>query len=115
MERFSLETMSWSPIEPVNTARLNASACKCGDKYIYLFGGLNVEKNEFTDSIERYNSKLEIWTTLAIKMPNKISNSFSFSFNQNFILIMGGITKKDVHQENKIYEIQNKVHVLKIT
>lgn len=48
-------------------------------------------------------------------MPNKISNSFAFSFSQNFILIMGGITKKDIHQENKIYEIQNKVHVLKIT
>ena len=105
VERFNLDTLSWESVEPVNMARLNGSATKCGDKYIYLFGGLNVEKNEFTDSIERYNSKLEIWTTLSIKMPAKISNSFAFSFSQNFILIMGGITKKEVTGENKIYEI----------
>jgi len=90
-----METRSWESIEPNNTARLNASACKCGQKYIYLFGGLNVEKNEFTDSIERYNNQLQIWTTLTVKFPVKISNSFAFSFNPNFILIMGGITKKN--------------------
>ena len=58
VERYCMETRSWEAIEPNNTARLNASACKCGHKYIYLFGGLNVEKNEFTDSIERYNTQL---------------------------------------------------------
>ena len=95
VERYCMETRSWESIEPNNTARLNASACKCGQKYIYLFGGLNVEKNEFTDSIERYNNQLQIWTTLTVKFPVKISNSFAFSFNPNFILIMGGITKKN--------------------
>jgi hypothetical protein len=55
-----------------------------------------VEKNEFTDSIERYNVQLEIWTTLNIKMPHKISNSFAFSFSEESILIMGGITKKKI-------------------
>jgi hypothetical protein len=67
-------------------------------------------------------------------MPSKISNSFAFSFNPKFILIMGGITKKDmpngfiqglslqsqnntntVIDVNKTFEIQNRVHVLKIT
>jgi hypothetical protein len=119
----------------VNTARLNASACKCGQKYIYLFGGLDVEKNEMTDSIERYNTQLHIWTTLSqIKMPAKISNSFAFCFDPKFILIMGGITKKEIPTNfggavglqsqnptnsvidvNKTFEIQNRVHVLKIT
>ena len=64
VERFCIETLRWETVEPLNIARLNASACKCGDKYIYIFGGLNVEKNEFTDSIERYNSNLDIWTKL---------------------------------------------------
>lgn len=58
VERYCLDTRSWETVEPNNIPRLNASACKCGSKYIYLFGGLNVEKNEFTDSIERYNTKL---------------------------------------------------------
>jgi hypothetical protein len=56
--------MSWESVEPVHMARINGTACKCGDKYIYLFGGMDVEKNEFTDCIERYNSKLELWTIL---------------------------------------------------
>lgn len=55
VERFCWESRSWEQVEPVNTPRINAAACKCGDKYIYLFGGLDVQRNEFTDSIERYN------------------------------------------------------------
>ena len=97
VERFCIETLRWETVEPLNIARLNASACKCGDKYIYIFGGLNVEKNEFTDSIERYNSNLDIWTKLQIRLPLKISNSFAFSFSESSILIMGGITKKEGH------------------
>ena len=58
VERFSFETMSWQSLEPVNTARINAAACKCGSKHIYLFGGMDVERNEFTDPIERYNDEL---------------------------------------------------------
>ena len=53
-----MHSRKWSQVEPINTPRLNASACKVGEKYIYLFGGLNPERNEFTDSIERYNTKL---------------------------------------------------------
>jgi hypothetical protein len=69
VERFSFDSKSWEYLEPVNIARINASACKCGTKYIYLFGGLDVEKNEFTDSIERYNQQLKIWTILQLKLP----------------------------------------------
>ena len=78
-------------------ARINGTACKCGSKHLYLFGGMDVEKNEFTDIIERYNQELELWTVLQIKLPLKISNCYSFSFNSNYILIMGGITKKKIN------------------
>lgn len=97
-----METRSWEIMESINIPRLNASATKCGKKYIYLFGGLNVEKNEFTDVIERYNSQLEIWTTLLIKMPSKISNCYAFSFDNESILIMGGMVKKDESQLKKL-------------
>ena len=43
VERYCVETSSWEIMEENNIARLNASACKCGQKYIYLFGGLDVE------------------------------------------------------------------------
>lgn len=95
VERFSFERQQWETVEPVNLARVNASACKCGKKYIYLFGGLDIYKNEFTDNIERYNQELSIWTILTLKLPNKISNCFAFSLNPEMILIMGGVVKKD--------------------
>jgi hypothetical protein len=95
VERFTFERQQWETVEPVNLARVNASACKCGDKYIYLFGGLDIQKNEFTDCIERYNQELSIWTILTLKLPNKISNCFAFSINPEMILIMGGVIKKE--------------------
>ena len=49
VERFCWEDNEWVEIAPVNTPRINASACKCGSKHIYLFGGMDVAKNEFTD------------------------------------------------------------------
>ena len=55
---------------------------------------MDVERNEFTDTIERYNEELQIWTLLTIKLPHKISNCYAFSFSADFIIIMGGITKK---------------------
>ena len=95
VERFSLKAQQWETVEPVNIPRINASACWCGRKYIYLFGGLDVAKNEFTDSVERYNNQLAIWTVLSVKMPARISNCFTFALNPEMILIMGGIVKKD--------------------
>lgn len=65
-------------------------------KYIYLFGGLDTEKNEFTDTIERYNQKLQIWSILKVKMPVKMTNMFTFSFSEDHILMMGGISKREV-------------------
>ena len=68
---------------------------------------------------------------LSIRLPLKIANSFAFSFSEDFILIMGGITKKETmamntqnpylnvaggtqQDLNKTYEVQNRVYVLKI-
>lgn len=57
-EVFQIRQRKWSLCEDsqvLHVPRINASACKCGPKHIYLFGGLSVE-SEFLDSIERYNT-----------------------------------------------------------
>jgi len=95
VERFCWESKVWESLEPINIPRINGSATKCGMKYVYLFGGLSSQRNEFSDQIERYNTELQIWTVLSIRLPLKLSNSFAFSFSDEFILIMGGITKKE--------------------
>ena len=82
-ETFAIRSRKWvlcDESQVLNIARVNASACKCGPKHIYLFGGLSAD-DELLDSIERYNTQLGIWTMLDIKIPFRISNNFAFSFN----------------------------------
>lgn len=70
-ETFSTRSRKWELCEDtqrLNKPRINAAACKCGDRYVYLFGGLSAE-DEFLDQIERYNTHLKIWTVLDVKLP----------------------------------------------
>ena len=70
-ETFQVRQRKWTLCEESQVMaipRVNASACKCGPTHIYLFGGLSAE-DEFLDTIERYNTKLGIWTILDVKMP----------------------------------------------
>lgn len=67
VEKYSFKARKWIKVEDINHPRINSSACKCGNKYLYLFGGL--DKRDFLDSIERFNLSLDIWTVMKIKMP----------------------------------------------
>jgi N-acetylneuraminic acid mutarotase len=97
------------------TPRMNASACKCGPKHIYIFGGLTQDpatgSSIFLDSIERYNTVLNIWTQLQIRLPQKISNNFAFSFSADYIVLLGGMLKKDEayipRESTKIFELND--------
>jgi len=115
VERFSFKARKWVMAESINHARINAAACKCGNKYIYLFGGL--DKKDFLDSIERYNLQLEIWTLIKVKMPSRVANLFAFSINSDYIVIMGGMKKKAEElvpkESKKVYELDNRVFALK--
>ena len=96
-EVFNSRTRRWTLFDDatqlVNVPRINASACKCGPKHIYLFGGMSAE-DEILNVIERYNMQLKIWTVLEIQMPYRVANSFAFSFSPDYIIILGGLLKK---------------------
>jgi hypothetical protein len=115
VEKFSFKARKWVTSESINSPRINAAACKCGQRYIYLFGGL--DKKDFLDTIERFNLQLDIWTVMKVRMPCKISNLFSYSINNDYIVIMGGMRKKDEEfipkESKKIYELENRVFAFK--
>lgn len=70
-ETFSIRARKWvlsDESQQLNNPRINAAACKCGTRYIYLFGGM-AEHNQFLDTIERFNTQLGIWTVLSVKLP----------------------------------------------
>lgn len=72
VEKFSIKARKWLQVEPINIGRINSSACKCGHKYLYVFGGM--DNRDFLDSIERFNLDLGIWTVLKIKLPIRMAN-----------------------------------------
>jgi len=118
-ETFSIRSRKWElsdETQKLNKARINAAACKCGDRYVYVFGGLSSE-DEFLDQIERYNTQLKIWTVMDVKLPQRMTNHFSFSFNPNYIIILGGLLKKAEQfipsESKKIFELQDRVFILK--
>ena len=53
--------------------RLNAGATWCGSRHLYVFGGIDGDE-ELLDTIERYNSYLDIWQTLKVNLRAATSN-----------------------------------------
>ena len=114
-EKYNCLKRSWSKVEAtLNTPRINGSATQHQNKYIYLFGGLSTT---LIDSIERLNTHLNVWTLLKIKMPSKVSNLFAFSINEQNIVILGGLKRKEdkfVPKDSKqVFELENRVFVFK--
>lgn len=121
-ETFNIRARKWQLFGGVGdkhqqliTSRINASACKCGPKHIYIFGGLTQDpatgQSIFLDSIERYNTQLSIWTQLQIRLPQRISNNFAFSFSEDYIVLLGGMLKKDEayipRESTKMFELND--------
>ena len=75
------------------------------------------EDNQFLDTIERFNTQLGIWTVLSVKLPQKVTNHYAFSFNPEYIIILGGMVKKDAaylpKESQKAFELQDRVMVFK--
>ena len=115
VEKFSVKARKWVQVEPINLGRINASATKCGSKYIYVFGGM--DNRDFIDSIERFNLDLGIWTVLKVKLPVRMANHFAYSLNPEHIVIMGGMKRKNEEfvpkETKKSFELENRVFVLK--
>ena len=115
VEKFSIKARKWVPVEGINHGRINAGACKCGKKYIYVFGGMDIR--DFIDGVERFNLELGIWTVMKVKLPVRMANVFAYSLNPENIVVMGGLKRK--HEEfmpsesRKTFELENRVFVLK--
>ena len=78
----------------MESERINAAACECGPRHVYVFGGVDGEEI-FLDSIERYNVELDIWYTLKVSLRTPLSNLFSFCLNSTHIVLLGGMKRID--------------------
>jgi N-acetylneuraminic acid mutarotase len=74
----------------LNSRRINCGACTIGKNHIFVFGGRS-EGNVFYDTVERLNIELNLWNLLKILLPEKLCNVFAFTYNDENIIIMGGL------------------------
>jgi N-acetylneuraminic acid mutarotase len=71
--------------------------------------------------VERLNIELNLWNLLKILLPEKLCNVFAFTYNEENIIIMGGlrqfsnekINDKDKNKKKGVpeYEIENNVYL----
>ena len=86
--------------------RAYAGCCPFNNESIYIFGGLN--GYETTNSIECYNTMLDKWSLLYVKLPLKIAKLGAIAIDRTSILIAGGIfgdTEMSYQYVNSAYRL----------
>ena len=77
--------------------------CALTSDSLYVFGGTTPE-DHMTEIIEQYLVSANIWITLPVRMPYKMSFLSTFKVSPYQILIMGGIVEgeSDIIKESFI-------------
>lgn len=76
----------------MNVPRKNSSVCALTADSMYVFGGTTPDEH-MTDIIEQYLVSANIWITLPVRMPYKLSFLSTFKVSPFQILILGGIVE----------------------
>lgn len=87
-EKYDPEAGKWSFIQPMKTPKCAFGACAVNNRYLFTVGGY--DGNQRLNIIERYDSLVNEWTTLDVKLKDPLSNCACFSPNDNSIVILGG-------------------------
>ena len=102
-ERYDTVKDRWQEISDLNIPRKNSSMCALTSDSLYVFGGTTPE-DHMTEIIEQYLVSANIWITLPVRMPYKMSFLSTFKVSPYQILIMGGIVEgeSDIIKESFI-------------
>lgn len=102
-ERYDVVKDRWQEISDLNIPRKNSSMCALTSDSMYVFGGTTPE-DHMTDIIEQYLVSANIWITLPVRMPYKMSFLSAFKVSPYQMLIMGGIVEgeSDIIKESFI-------------
>ena len=74
----------------MNEGRAFAGICSIGDQFIYLIGGFH--DHEVLSSIEKYDSVLDNWITLYVKLPSPLGKlGVAATDGERQIAILGGM------------------------
>jgi hypothetical protein len=91
-ERYDIIKDMWQEISDLNVPRKNSSLCALTSDSMYVFGGTTPD-DHMTEIVEQYLVSANIWITLPVKMPYRMSFLSSFKVSPYQILILGGIVE----------------------
>lgn len=94
-EMFDSVKNEWFEMQPLVEGRCSAGACSLDNgRFLYVFGGYQYDKEarslRMLQSIERYNTELDIWLKLDLVTPVRIANPICCSLNDRSIILLGG-------------------------
>lgn len=87
-ERYDLETNEWTPVSSMLIPKCAFGATTLSNRYIFTLGGY--DGSDRLSSVERYDTQIDKWTLLDVKLKQPLSNSACFPYSHNSIVILGG-------------------------
>lgn len=87
LEYFDSAEGKWILLSCMNVEREIFAFCANRNRYIYVFGGFNVNH---LDSIERYDIVYDKWKLLNFKMKRPLQNATAVEIDSNKIILIGG-------------------------
>jgi len=101
---FDMEDKKWKFLSFMNIEREIFAYCQINNRYIYVFGGFNVNH---LDSIERYDILNDKWQLMNFKMKRPMQNSTAVTINSEKIALVGGYNGS-LHKSVEILNLVDK-------
>lgn len=87
LEFFDKAEAKWKLLQYMNIEREIFAFCSFRNRYIYVFGGFNMNH---IDSIEKYDTINDNWKLLPTKLKRPMQNSTAVELDKNRIALIGG-------------------------
>lgn len=87
LEYFDKNESKWKFLQFMNVEREIFAYCQFRKRYIYVFGGFNVNH---LDTIERYDVINDSWKLLSVKLKRPMQNPTAVELDNNKICLIGG-------------------------
>ncbi len=101
---FDQEEKKWKFLSFMNIEREIFAYCQINNRYIYVFGGFNVNH---LDSVERYDIANDKWQLMNFKMKRPMQNSTAVTISNEKIALIGGYNGS-LHKSVEILNIIEK-------
>jgi kelch-like protein 2/3 len=87
MEYFDSNENKWKFLSFMNIEREIFAYCSAKHRYIYVFGGFNINH---LDTVERYDIIYDKWKLMNFKMKRPLQNATAIELDSNKIALVGG-------------------------